>query len=372
MNRKWIVLLIAFLLTFSLACSLMGIVEGVKEVSEKAQEVASEVEEIAGEMNEDAEEGEESSSDEGEESAEEDDIEANDYDPNALSELSSYRMAMVFRFENADGTIEEQTLEGSYTREPKASHTVMSGMMGGEEEGALEIIQIGDEQWIKMGEEWIYSQTSAEEDDFLNLTEFNDLNDEALASAKDLGNEKVNGIRCRHYRVKDTAFLLGADAMVGEIEEGQVDIWIANEKNLPAFAVRMQYEIHGKAEGENTVESMYMTMDIIDINADFTIEAPEGAEADGGAPEDIPLMADAKDKTVMAGVIFYETDSSFQATVDFYATEMTNAGWDGPETVMSMEGLSMETWTKGDRAVQVNIVVDDDTGKVSVTIMLEQ
>ena len=366
MKRKWIVLLIAFLLTFSLACSLMGILEGVEKASEKAQEVASEAEEIAGEMNESEESS--SNTEEGEENSGEDDIAPGDYDPNALDELNSYRMAMVFRFEDADGTTEEQTLEGSFTREPKASHTIMTGMMGGDEEGAIEIIQIGDEQWIKMGDEWIYSQTPAEEDDFSTLMDFDELNDEALSGAKDLGNEKVNGIRCRHYRVEDTAFLLGAVEMVGEMEEGQVDIWIANEKNLPPFAVRMEYEIRGKAEGEDTVESMYMTMDVTDINMDFTIEAPEGAEADGGVPEDIPLMADAKEKTVMAGVIFYETDSSFQAVKDFYANEMPSAGWNGPETIMSTDEMSMETWTKGDRAVQVSIVVDEDTGKVSVTI----
>ncbi|RLD03189.1 MAG: hypothetical protein DRI56_12900 [Chloroflexota bacterium] len=360
MKRKWIALLIVTLLMSSLACSLTGILKGVEEVSEKAQEVVAEVEDIAEESEDFVGDAADSESGTG------------NFDPSALDELDSYRMTMVMRFEHDDGTTEENTLESAYTRNPSASHTIMTGMMGADDESKMEIIQIANEQWIQMGEDWIYSEVPEDEDSFSNAMDFDELNEEALEHAKDLGKETINGIRCRHYLIDDEYYLLDAEDMVGEVEDGTMEIWIADEKNLPAFTVRIEYEVHGKGSDSDTIESFYMTMDVTDVNTNITIEPPTEAESGGGAPDDIPMLTDAHNKTVMDDVIFYETDNDFQFAVDFYATEMVNAGWSGPETVMSMDNMSMQNWTKGDRTAQVNIIGDDETGAVSITIMLGQ
>jgi len=367
MKRKWMVGLIIGLLVFSLGCSLTNILKGVEEASEKAQEVLEVVDEA---------QGEDTSSD-AEEDSSEDTADAGEFDPNALDKLDSYRMTVEFRFENADGTTEEHTIEIAHTREPAAEHTIMSGMMGEEQSGDIEIIHIGSQQWMRMGEEWIYSEVQGSEEDFIGdsagIEEF-DMED--LADAKDLGKDTVNGIRCRHYELDEESAVFAKGVLDGEMEEAHGDIWIAEERGLPAYMVRYELEATSTATDENPLEKFFVTMNVTDVNTDITIEPPAGAEASAGTggtgdSGDIPVMENAQNKTVMGDIIVYETASDFQSVVDFYVTEMEAEGWTKSGTIMNMENMLMESWTKGARSLQLNIAGEEGSGTVAVTIMLE-
>jgi len=371
MKRKWIVGLLIGLLIFSLGCSLTNILQGVEEASEKAQEVLEVVEEIKGEdTNIDGE---------AEEDAEED-AEVGEFDSGALEELESYRMKIEFRFVNADGSDGVQTIEIAHTQESSAEHTVMSGMTDDDQSIDMEIIQIGSQQWMLWGEDWIYSEVQEGEEDFVSdASGIDEFDVEDLADAKYLGKETVNGITCRHYEFDEESAIFAEAGMVGDVEEAHAEVWIANEKSLPSFIVRYEIEANGKATEESPIEKFFMTMNVTDVNTDIKIEPPTGAETSGedggtggdGSTGDVPVMENAQNKAVIGNIIFYEAATDFQSVVDFYAIEMESKGWTKSETIMSMENMLMESWTKGDRSVQLNIVADDDSGTVAVTIMEE-
>ena len=357
MKRTWIVGLIVGLLVFSLGCSLTSILQGVEE----AQEVLEIVDEAQGE----------DTSIGAEEDTSVEAAEPVEFDPAALDELDSYRMVVEFRFENADGTTEEQTIEIAHTREPAAEHTIMSEMMGEEQSGDIEIIHIGSQQWMRMGEEWIYSEVQEGEEDFIgDAAGIEGFNEEDLADAKDLGLETVNGIRCRHYELDEESAAFAEGVIDGEVEEAHGEIWVAEESGLPAFMVRYELQATSTATDESPVEKFFVTMNVTDVNTNITIEPPTEAEASGDTG-DIPVMENAQNKTVIGGIIVYETASDFQSVVDFYAAEMEAEGWTKSGTVMSIENALMESWTKGARSLQLNIVVNEGNGQVAVTMIVE-
>lgn len=382
MKRKYGFGLIVVLLIVALGCSLGGLVEGVQEAGEQAQELAEQAEELAGESGdgeatEEAIEEEATTEPESEASPEETaDEEAPpepvELDPDALEGLDSYRSKIVVRTESVDGTVEEMTIEAAATRDPAAQHFIITGAM--EEEERMEIIQIGNQQWIQFGEDWM--QTEADEEDALDFEEnlffsMEDIDQETLDDAKYLGKETVNGIRTRHYLIEETMW----DALVpeeGEVEEAKADVWVADEADLPAFIVRMVVEVTGEGTDESDFKSYSMSMEVMDINADIIIEPPEGAES-GGLPEDIPVYPNQQNRTSMGGMLNFETEDDFDTVVDFYTSEMEAAGWSTVEEEnMSMETMVMQTWTKDDRSVELMISLDEETAVTSVTIILDE
>lgn len=377
MKQKWILVFVV-VLAISLGCSLTNIIKDVEKIGEQASEVAEEVSGDEGDqISEEAEDatGEDSSTEAGEPS---------EFDPQALEKLDSYRITVEFRFEHADGTVEEQSIEIAHTREPNAEHIVMKGATGEEQIGEIETIQIENQQWTSLGEGWMYGEIQEGEELIGEALNVDEINEDDLGEARDLGLETVNGIRSRHYELDDEMAIFSApndhDEMVGEIEEAHGDLWIAEEEGLPAFLVRYEVEVIGKASEDNPVEKFFVTMNVTDVNTDIVIEAPAEAEAEtgteagaetSGAVGDIPIMENAQNKTVMGDIIVYETESDFQSVVDFYVAEMESTGWTKAATTINMDDLLMETWTKDGSSLQLNIAADENTGLVAVTIMKE-
>ena len=92
------------------------------------------------------------------------------------------------------------------------------------------------------------------------------------------------------------------------------------------------------------------------VNQPIDIQAPEDC---GGAAEDIPMMADAADQSSFGGMSTYTTPSKFEDVVTFYEKEMKAKGWQAKEDGgMSAEGVSMKSYTKDGRTVQVMITAD--------------
>ncbi len=285
---------------------------------------------------------------------------------------------MIIRTEMADGTVEEMVMEMAATRDPAAQHIIITGAIAEGEK--MEIVQIGNQQWVQFGEDWIQSQV--EEDDAFDFSQEDlpfsaeDINDEALDNAKYVGKETVNGLPTRHYSL-DTSILgaemLGWESMVESIEEASMDIWIVDKANLPAFAARTIIEAKGTApEGQaEAVVNLYMSMDVTDVNTGFTIEPPEDA-ASGGLPEDIPVYPNRQNQTSMGGMMTFETEDEFASIVEFYTSEMEASGWSLGEDNMSTDTMEMQTWTKDARSAQLMISADENTDLTSVTIILQE
>ncbi len=71
------------------------------------------------------------------------------------------------------------------------------------------------------------------------------------------------------------------------------------------------------------------------------------------------MMADAQDQAAFGGMSTYSTPSKFEDVVAFYEKEMKAKGWTGKEEGgMSAEGMSMKSYTKDGRTVQVMITAD--------------
>ncbi|HEY89589.1 MAG TPA: hypothetical protein G4N98_07640 [Thermoflexia bacterium] len=375
MKKQYLGWLLTVLVVLSLGCSLGSLTEKAQEVGEQAEELVEQAEDLA----ENAEKLTEGAGGEEEDAPEAESDEGEiELDPAALEGLDSYRTIMIMRFEAEDGTIEETRMEMSATREPAAHRIVMAGGLSADGD-SMEIIQIGNQQWMQMGGEWMQTQISDEDvSSFEENLPFSpdDVQADMLEEAEYLGKETINGIRTRHYLL-DKQLLEMMEATggmapgeVGEVESAKMELWIADQGDLPAFAVRMESEVEGLEMGDEKVAKYFMSWDVTDINADITIEPPAEATS-GGLPEDIPAYPNATNQTTMMGMTSFEVGDDFETVVDFYAAELVSAGWSKAEGGMSMEGLVMDPWTKDERTLQLTISSDDDTGEVSVLIMIE-
>ena len=377
MKKQYLGILVAFLLVFSLGCSLGGLTEKAQEAKEQAEGLVEQAEELAEEAEgltggaDNAEEPApeaESELESEEESAAEEEIEIG-----SLEGLDSYRLTMEITFEMTDGSVERNVMEISATRNPDAYMFIMTNTGDSEEAGNMQMIRIGNQQWMQMGDEWMQTQVS--EEDVSNFEEempfsADDMSGDMLDSGEYLGKEKINGINTRHYRIEELTDAMMGGAGLSEIENATQEVWIADESGFPAFVVRMKSEVESADMQGDGISKYTMFMEVSDVNADFTIEAP--AEAmEGGLPEDIPVYPNATNQTVMMGMVTFEVEDDFEAVSDFYTTELEGAGWSKAEGGMAMEGMVMDTWTKEERSLQLTITADDDTGEVSVMLIVE-
>ncbi len=286
-----------------------------------------------------------------------------------LEGLNSYRSTLTYRTQIDDGTVEEGTIFVEETRNPLAYHMTITDK--GEDGGTMEIVSIGQDQWINIDGEWIYSQVPESElDSFGGALLFDPAEIFAEISTEDydyVGKETINGIHTKHYRFN----LNTADALemgdLAEVEEGTADIWVANESNLPEIPIKLVILTKGKTEDGATATTT-LEMEITDINANFTIEPP--AEATTGIGDDIPQYPNATDVALFGTMYSFQTSDDVETVKSFYEEALSNAGWTKSED-SSMEGLVMQTWTKGDRTLSVMISITDDGGS-SVILTTEE
>ncbi len=291
-------------------------------------------------------------------------------DANALAGLDSYRSRVTIKITLDDGTEESISIEQEAIREPYAQRMVMTSDTA-DSPGSVEIIQVGQTQWMRFGEEWIQTEANPEEgsifeesslispDDFSGLGEDNDY--------KYLGKEKVNGVQTRHYSLKANPLTLAAMLGSTNLDEASVEVWVANENNLPEFPVRYVITAKGEVE-EGKTGAMLMEQDVYDINASFTIEPPADA-ATGGLPEDVPAYPGATGLSAFGGTTMFETTDDVATVTEFYRGALADNGWAQGETT-DMEGLTMDTWSKEGRTLSL-MISSTDAGGASVMITIE-
>ena len=212
--------------------------------------------------------------------------ESGDGDPEVagLDTLNSYRLRMVWRTENEDGSESyTMTITEEWVKEPSARHVVMSGAEADSEEiPFLEAITVGDAMWIKMGDTWMEME-SGEADDFTDtwgglMTDFENW--------KLVGKETVNGVNCKHYTSGDEISVTVPDPQEGGTVtiNAQGETWVADQPGLPPVTVRERTKMKGgffpmplagagapQMGGEGIV---YLEYDVTDINAPISIEPP--------------------------------------------------------------------------------------------------
>jgi hypothetical protein len=301
------------------------------------------------------------------------------------TDLSSYRSNMrlvVSGTENGEQT--EGVLEFliEYTSEPLAQRIVISGEgFGGAEGdiGSIELYRVEDVGYMKLGEEWISMPITDDPLDDIGLISPDDMLADTCGWQAQ-GTTDYKGVNVKHYALDqaDLESCMTAEQMaeIGEITEASGDLYIHAEEN---YIVAMHLIMEGDnfqlsmGAGQEVVEQGRVELDyeMLDVNAPITIDVPEEALAGGALPEDIPLPEDAQEVNNMFGMISYNSDTSPEELAEFYQAQMPENGW----TEVSMEELSgmyMMEYSKDGRTASLIINTDDDTGKTSVLITIDE
>lgn len=198
-----------------------------------------------------------------------------------VESIDSFRISLSFRMEG-EAFSENQasgTIEGAFTRKPRAHHLVIQ--VEGEEEqpGEFEIIQIEDQIYLQVAGQWMEAPAGAApqlEDYYLFGDELKA--EETIAGLERVGEETVNGRQTIHYR-GDRAFLTtnevgGGEFDVENAETAQYDVWIDKAEGFP---VKQTVVFEGAGVNPQNPEAsgrVEYVLEYYDFNADITIEAP--------------------------------------------------------------------------------------------------
>ncbi len=313
--------------------------------------------------------------------AEADDAAFPEVDRSSMEALRSYRSDMTLQVTSEDATETGRFVVEQTVNRDQAAHRILMHVEGMEDYDVefdelggtfeIEVVQVEDQLWMRWGEQWM--QTPAQDADPTGeLTEIFDVA-ELLDDIDDTdyeykGREVVNGINTKHYQFESESLSRLFDFGEGEMaQEGTVDVWVADEADLPAFAARMTMDSEGEVEGKQTQTTF--ELNVYDVNDPaITIQPPKDA-ASATWPGDIPEYDGAQDVTSMANMVMFLTEDDVETVAEFYREALELAGWEQQESFES--DAVIETWTKETRTLNLMISVDEDRGATQVAITLE-
>lgn len=287
-----------------------------------------------------------------------------------LGTLNSYKSVYSLKFAGQDA--QGQPVEGSlesreeFTKEPRAQRIAITSTGLSSEQaaqsGTFEVITIGDTGYMITqdtdGKTSCISMSSSE-DTQLGQGLFSPDVLGGVSGAKYVNTETVNGVKAKHYAWKE-----GGLAGLG-FTSGQGEVWVATDGN---YVVKYTAEATGKTvwfgtgEEEGTITVDY---NLTEVNGSFQIEPPSDC---AGPATDIPVMADAQDKTAFGEMISYSSPSALADVVTFYSAEMPNNGWQPSGEPTQMEGFASLEFTKDNREAQVMITYDTEKQLTNVVI----
>ena len=294
-----------------------------------------------------------------------------------LESLNSYETQFTMTFEGKDDAGQPisstMSFAEEYVKNPAAKRTTINGfgaVLGsaagvtgttGSDANVMQTIEVGGKQYFQMG---TMCTQSTSKDAPQASSQFNpsDLIG-GLRGAQLIGNETVNGVPTSHYKSD-----VNGMAALGYVNS-QGEFWVAQPGN---FVVKYLFQATGKdkflgnANNEGTIKWVY---EVKQINQPIDIQPPKDCS---GAAADLPQMADATDQSAMGGTTLYSSPSAFKDVVAFYEKEMPAKGWQAKaDGGMSTENLSMKSYTKDGRTVQV-MITSDSPDKTSVMITEEK
>lgn len=197
----------------------------------------------------------------------------------ALAGLTSYRYTTVFSFVGEDdGEAKSGSVEvRGAVAGPDRQNVTWKDLETGEQFGML---RVGDLAWVLDGEEW-QSVPAAVADVMADIVlvfgpamSWGELVDDVRSTAAYVGTETVNGIAARHYA---STYGGWSEEWKGEISAATGDVWIAEA----GYPVRYRFAADGVDENGNR-GSMLWTMELTDVNAPVTVDAPEANGDSGG------------------------------------------------------------------------------------------
>jgi hypothetical protein len=360
-ERIW--LPITLLVMASLACSFFGnaekAIEAGKEAATRVSEVATEVGEGAvATLMPESSEGESES----QEAADEEPA-LPELDADAMEGLQSYRTRFTSEWKPAEGEPETITFEEAHTRDPSARRLVMGGMADDE---TVEIVQIEDQSWMCSGGTCTQMEADPEElaSGFGDAFMFDPAGVVDEENATFVGRERVNGLQTRHYKL-DLTPMQAAFLAQGEVSDLEGEVWVVDEPDLPAFAAR--FEMSWTEKRQELAGQVSFDYETYDVNAPFTIEPPEGADA-SGLPEDVPVYPNAEETFSTAGMTTFNSPDDLDSVAAFYREGLAAEGWT-VESDDEMEAMVNQVWKKGDRTL--TLVASSDDGGSSVMIAIE-
>lgn len=174
-----------------------------------------------------------------------------------------------------------------------------------------------------------------------------------------LPDEVVNGILSQHWQYNNTDVTLTQNW-----SNYTADIWTAVDGG---YATKSIFKGDGTnisgAGGTGHIEAEF---DLLEVNTDITISAPDGCEAPAGS--DLPKMSDAADSIAIAGALSYTTASAPADVQAFYTDQMPAAGWTAGDVTNEGPAIQM-TFTKGDQTATV--LITGMGGKTQVVIQVK-
>jgi len=303
------------------------------------------------------------------------------------TDLNSFRSRFEISWQGTytDGTPANGSMVVAveFVREPKAEHLTISGDFAGMKElgvepaGALEMYVVGDTMYTNLFGSWMQMPAQegglgAEEMAFTTTDKML----EGLEKPKYEGKETYNGIQTKHYSFDERSFKPENLSEGMKIDKATGNLYIAVEGN---YLVHMDLTLSGSGlelpmgqEGQVVQNgSMTIKTDLSDINQPITIQVPEEALQTSGAPQDIPVPADAEGLSNAFGMITFTSASTPQQIADFYKAEMPKNGWT-ESNAEEFSGMYTLEYTKEGRTASFIISTDSTTGKTSVLITVKE
>ena len=284
-----------------------------------------------------------------------------------LSALSSYESTFAMSFKGTDSGQPKEwtwTITEQFVKNPPAKRSTMSGI-GTDVSGqntSIETIEVNGKTYSKFGDICAASDASEAPTANTGFTPSSVIGD--IKTAQLLGTDTINGVPAQHFAVD----MAGLTAL-GAYTNGKSEVWIAQPGN---FVVKYSFEAIGKdtffgggASAEGTIKWAY---EIKSANQPIVIEPPKDC---GGAPADIPMMADATNQAAFGTMTTYTSVTAFDTVVKFYQTEMVAKGWAAQDGGMSADGFATLMFIKDTRTASVTITADTEKNVTSVLISVE-
>ena len=114
------------------------------------------------------------------------------------------------------------------------------------------------------------------------------------------------------------------------------------------------------ATGEGT-----WTWELSDVNEPFEIKPPEGCE---GSQLDLPIMADATEKSRFGDMTTYKTAGKPADVATFYKDELAAAGWKPEGEPTEMGEVVILNFAKDDLKLNVMITASEGATQVILTV----
>jgi hypothetical protein len=282
-----------------------------------------------------------------------------------LASLNSYTSTFTMSFDGKESGQPKQwtwTIEEEYSKNPPAKHSIMKGTGTSSQDTTFESIEVDGKSYSIMGNICASADSKEAPSSTIGFTPSSVIGD--ITTAQLLGTETINGVPTQHFQSDLSRF-----ATLGQYSNAKSEVWIAQPGN---YVMKYIFEATGKDAffGSGNAEgTLHWVYELGNVNQPLNITAPENC---GGAPQDIPVMADAKDQSSIGNMSTYTTPSAFDDVVAFYKKEMTTNGWQEKEGGMSSDSFTMLSYAKDKRTAQVTITADKDNNVTSVMITVTE